>query len=141
MNYILFLLLFVFLFLIIRILLNDRKLFNDIFNIEEKYNEIVLIEYPKNGFYTFAYITNKIQINLRNYLVLFIPTNNFKEGITFIVKDSEVIFLKDSNIDVMTLDEMNSFIKEKGNNFSNKTIFKLIDIKEELNKRNKHHEI
>lgn len=72
---------------------------------EDKLRDVVYIEYPKDGIWVPAYVTNRID----EHLVLYIPTSpNPTSGFTVIVHESKV------KVSEMSIEEASSFVISLG---------------------------
>jgi uncharacterized membrane protein len=72
---------------------------------EDKLRDVVYIEYPKEGIWVPAYVTNRVD----DYLVLYIPTSpNPTSGFTVIVHESKV------RVSEMSIEEASSFVISLG---------------------------
>jgi uncharacterized membrane protein len=72
---------------------------------ENRLREVVYIEYPKDGLWVPAYITNRI----RDQLVLYVPTSpNPTSGFTIIVHESKIVHSD------MSIEEASSFVISLG---------------------------
>ncbi|MDV3243017.1 MAG: DUF502 domain-containing protein, partial [Methylocaldum sp.] len=72
---------------------------------KEKLRDVVYIEYPKEGIWVPAYVTNRVD----DYLVLYVPTSpNPTSGFTVIVHESKV------RVSEMSIEEASSFVISLG---------------------------
>ncbi len=75
---------------------------------EQRLRDVVFVEYPREGLWVPAYVTNKVD----EQLILFIPTSpNPTSGFTLITHESKVI------PSTMTIEEVSSFIISLGVDF------------------------
>src|SRR5690606_6008987 len=75
---------------------------------KEKLRDVVYIEYPKDGVWVPAYITNRVD----QHLVLYVPTSpNPTSGFTVIVHESRV------RASEMSIEEASSFVISLGVDF------------------------
>jgi uncharacterized membrane protein len=75
---------------------------------EEKLRDVVYIEYPKDGLWVPAYVTNRVD----DQLVLYVPTSpNPTSGFTVIVHESKVVHSG------MSIEEASSFVISLGVDF------------------------
>ncbi|MEN3046143.1 MAG: DUF502 domain-containing protein [Candidatus Hydrothermales bacterium] len=102
----------------------SKKLTDAIFSEKTAFKKVILVEFPKEGNYTFAFVTSekKWQINGKNYLNIFIPTApNPTSGWYLIVPEDKIIYL-----DLSVEDALKAIVSAGIVLPDNKNIFNLI---------------
>ncbi len=75
---------------------------------EQRLRDVVFVEYPREGLWVPAYVTNRVD----DHLVLFVPTSpNPTSGFTLIVHEAK------TRVSQMTIEEVSSFIISLGVDF------------------------
>ncbi len=71
-----------------------KQLMENLFNAKGKgkFKEAVLVEFPRKGMLSIGFVSSKVEINGRNYYLVYIPTApNPTSGYTIFVEENEVI--------------------------------------------------
>ncbi len=78
-----------------RIYQSIRQIIQTVMLSRKAFHQVVMIEYPRKGIYTLAFVTNRFQWKERKMLSLFIPTTpNPTSGWFVVIPEEEAVSLK-----------------------------------------------
>lgn len=86
-----------------------KQTLDSLFSNKKNFKKTVLVEFPRKGMLSIAFVANELQINGENYFAVYVPTApNPTSGYTIFVKESEVLHTD------LTIDEATRIILSGG---------------------------
>ena len=86
-----------------------KQTLDSLFSNKKNFKKTVLVEFPRKGMLSIAFVANELQINGENYFAVYVPTApNPTSGYTIFVKENEVLHTD------LTIDEATRIILSGG---------------------------